>query len=75
MENNQNKRIEVGTPACGLLCAAVGVIIAFLLIFLGFFKTLLIAALAGLGYFIGACENKGELFKKVVDRFVPRKGE
>lgn len=68
-------RFAVGTPACGLLCAALGVVLALCLIFLGFWKTLLIVVLGGVGYFCGACGRKAELLKETVDRIVPKKGE
>lgn len=71
----ENKRFEIGTPACGLLCAAIGIAVALCLIFFGFWKTLLILVLAGFGYFCGACDQKTELFKKTIDRIVPKKGE
>lgn len=71
----ENKRFEIGTPACGLLCAGLGIVLALCLIFLGFWKTLLILVLGGVGYFCGACSNKAELFRKTVDRVVPKKGE
>ena len=71
----ENKRFEVGTPACGLLCAVLGVLLALCLIFFGFWKTLLIVALGGIGYFCGACKNKTELFRSGIDRIVPKKGE
>ena len=34
-----------------------------------------IAAMFAVGYFVGACDHKAELFKRIVDRFVPKKGE
>ncbi|MBE5777911.1 MAG: DUF2273 domain-containing protein [Clostridiales bacterium] len=72
---DNNKRFEVGTPACGLLCAALGIVLALCLIFLGFWKTLLIFVLGGVGYFCGACKNKSELFRATIDRIIPKKGE
>ena len=58
-ESNQNKNwFQVGTPQCGILFGLVGVAIALCLIFLGFWKTVLIALFFGLGYVLGAFRNK-----------------
>lgn len=69
------RKFTVGTKRCGVLCGAVGALIALCLILFGFWNTVLIAAMFGAGYFLGVCPNKGELLKKLVDRFVPKKGE
>lgn len=61
-ESNQNK-FQHGTPMCGIVCGLVGVIIALSLIFLGFWKTLLILVMFGIGYVLGAFSNK----KKTLD--------
>ncbi|MBR2925705.1 MAG: DUF2273 domain-containing protein [Clostridia bacterium] len=58
-QSNQNKNwFQVGTPQCGILFGLVGVAIALSLIFLGFWKTVLIALFFGLGYVLGAFRNK-----------------
>jgi len=58
-ESNQNKSwFQVGTPQCGILFGLVGVLLALGLIFLGFWKTVLIVLFFGLGYVLGAFRNK-----------------
>ena len=58
-ESKQNMNwFQVGTPQCGILFGLVGVLVALSLIFLGFWKTVLIALFFGLGYVLGAFRNK-----------------
>ncbi len=57
-ETNQNKKLQVGTPLCGIVYGLVGVVIALCLLYLGFWKTLLIVAFFAIGYVIGAFNNK-----------------
>lgn len=75
--NNQNGGdwLKIGTTQCGLLLGACGVAIAFLLIFLGFWNTLLVLALFALGYWIGAIEGKTNFIKNTINRLFPPKGE
>lgn len=65
----------IGTPQCGAIMAALGAAVAFMLLFMGFWRTLLVAVLAAAGYFIGACANKGESIKRMVNRAIPPKSE
>ena len=64
---------EGGTPQCGMLCAAAGVILAFMLIFMGFWSTLFVAVLAFLGWFAGGVKDKKEFCRRVANRFFPPK--
>ncbi len=66
---------SIGTAQCGLLLGGAGAAIAFMLIFLGFFKTLLVAALFALGYWIGSRANKAAFIKGTINRLFPPKGE
>lgn len=52
-----------------------GVIIALMLLFLGLWRTLFIAAFCAAGYFAGACANKTEIVKGWINRLFPPKGE
>lgn len=65
----------IGTPQCGLLMGLAGVALAFLLIFVGFWKTLLIALFFVGGFALGACGKKAETMKKLINRMFPPKGE
>lgn len=53
-ENTCNKKFQLGTPACGLLCGLIGIVIALAFLFLGFWRTLFVAVLFVLGYAVGA---------------------
>ena len=66
---------QIGTPQCGIALGLIGVIVAFMLLFLGFWRTLLVAALFGVGYFFGASANKGETVKKAINRLFPPKND
>lgn len=75
--DEQNKRsfFRTGTPRCGILCAALGALVALMLLYLGFLRTLFVALLAAVGYFLGAESNKAETLKKMVNRLFPPKNE
>lgn len=76
MENqNGNMWLKIGTAQCGLILGGVGVAIAFMLIFLGFWNTVLVAALFGFGYWIGAIEGKSNRIKRTINKLFPPKGE
>lgn len=66
---------KIGTTKCGLLMGACGALLAFMLIFLGFWNTVLVAALFLLGYWIGAIEGKTNFIKNTINRLFPPKGE
>lgn len=66
---------QIGTPQCGIALGLLGVIVAFMLLFLGFWRTLFVAALFGVGYFFGASANKGETVKKAINRLFPPKND
>ena len=65
MQESNQKKLQVGTPLCGIVFGLVGVIIALSLIFLGFWKTLLILVLFGIGYVLGAFGNKAKVEEAV----------
>lgn len=58
MQESNQKKLQVGTPLCGIVFGLVGVVIALSMIFLGFWKTLLVLVLFGIGYVLGAFGNK-----------------
>jgi len=66
---------QIGTPQCGIMLGLLGVIVAFMLLFLGFWRTLFVAFLFGVGYFLGASANKGETVKKAINRLFPPKND
>lgn len=66
---------QVGTPQCGFLFAMVGVVIALMLIFLGFWNTLVTVLFALIGYALGAFTNKTVAIKSYINKIFPPKGE
>ena len=64
-----------GTPACGLFCAVVGVIVGCMVLLLGFWNTVLLALLAALGAFIGGVKNKPAAIKRFINRVLPARDD
>lgn len=69
------KFFQIGTPECGAAMGLAGVVVAFMLLFLGFWRTLFVAVLFGVGYFLGASANKGESIKKAINKVFPPRNE
>jgi len=65
----------VGTPQCGLLGAAIGALLAVLLLTIGLWKTLFIALFALIGAFFGGVRNKLDAVRRLINRSFPEKGE
>lgn len=55
-----------GTPACGVFCGVLGILLAILLLTIGFWKTLFVALLCAVGVFLGAVKDKASDRKSVV---------
>ena len=51
---------------CGIVFGLVGVLLALSLIFLGFWKTLLIVVMFGIGYVLGAFNNKKKFLEATI---------
>ena len=65
--------LKKGTPLCGLILGAILVGIGALMMLIGFWKTLLLCVLFGVGYFLGTVENKREFFKTTANKLIPDK--
>lgn len=65
------KDFKWGTPAFGFFLGAVFVLCGALVMWIGFWKTLILAVLFAAGYFIGAVRDKSSFMKSTVDRVVP----
>ena len=65
--------LKKGTPACGLILGTVLVVLGALIMWIGFWKTLLLALLFALGYFLGAIDKKKEFLKNTANRLIPEK--
>ena len=72
---NEEKKLKIGTPKCGLVCALLGAVLALMLVFLGFWRTLFVAFFAAVGYFLGACDNKTDTIKGWINKRFPPKNE
>lgn len=62
-----------GTPLCALAYAALGVILATLLLTIGFWRTLFIAVFAALGALAGGISNKRDAVRVAINRSFPPK--
>jgi len=69
------KFFQIGTPLCGLTFGLIGVIIAVLLLYIGLWRTLFIAAFFGAGYFLGVTSDKGETIKNLINKLFPPRNE
>lgn len=65
------RMFTVGTVECAIFFGVVALVIAILILLLKW-KALLIVAMVGLGLFIGGVANKKALFKKMVNKIVPK---
>lgn len=68
MENKQNQK-------SGLIGAGIGAVLAALLLFIGFWKTLLVLVFAGAGYWIGVNGLLKGGVKETINRVVPGKDD
>lgn len=65
--------LKKGTPACGLILGTVLVVLGALVMWIGFWKTLVLALLFTLGYFLGAIDKKKEFLKNTANKLIPEK--
>ena len=56
-----------------LIGAAIGAVIACLIMLLGFWRVFFVCLMAGLGAFLLGAEDKKETIRKIVDRIIPNK--
>ena len=66
-------KLKRGTPAFGVLLGCVLAAAGALVMIIGFWKTLVLCILFGIGYFLGTVENKGEFMKNAANRLIPDK--
>ncbi len=60
-----------GTPQYGLIWGIGFVVLAFLLLFIGFWKTLFVVLLFTVGLFIGAVKDKQAFVKNIINKLFP----
>jgi uncharacterized membrane protein len=63
--------MEWGTPQCGIFWGIVGIVVALLLLFVGFWKTLFVAVLFAVGLFFGGVKDKTAFIKNLINRIFP----
>ena len=64
-------KLKKGTPLCGLALGGVLTLAGALVMLIGFWKTLILFLLFGLGYFLGTVENKKDFLKTTANRLIP----
>jgi len=69
------KFFQIGTPRCGLAFGLIGIALAFMFLFLGFWRTVFVAVFFAAGYFLGASSDKAEALKKAINKMFPPKSE
>ena len=62
------KLTEPGTPQAAFFFGILGLIVALLLLLIGFWKTLLVAVCCAVGCFLGGVQNKAEFIRRIVNR-------
>ena len=62
-----------GTPGFGMTLGLIFAGIGALVMAIGFWKAMLLAALFAIGYFLGAVEDKGRFFRDTANRVIPEK--
>lgn len=65
------KMFQIGTPECAITFAVIAMVLALLFLVLGFWQTLLIAALVLVGAFIGGVKDKKEWIRNLVNKLFP----
>jgi uncharacterized membrane protein len=72
---DKSKWFSIGTQHCGWLIGLCGAALAFMLIFLGFWKTLLVCLFFAAGYMLGSNNQKIVGVKNFINKIFPPKGE
>ena len=62
------KATEPGTPQAAIFYGVIGLIVALLLLLIGFWKTLLVVVCCLAGVFLGSVKDKAGFFRRVMDR-------
>lgn len=60
---------QPGTPQAALFCGVIGVVVAMLILIIGFFKTLLIVICCAIGLFIGGVKDKKAFIQQLISFF------
>ena len=65
--------LKRGTPVCGIIIGLALVALGALVMLIGFWQTLILAALFAIGYFLGTVENKSDFIKNTANKLIPNK--
>ena len=65
--------LKKGTPQYGLVLGTALTLLGALVMLIGFWKTLILAVLFAVGYFLGTVENKSEFMKNAANKLIPDK--
>lgn len=60
---------EPGTPQSALFCGVIGVVVAMLILIIGFAKTMLIVLCCAIGLFIGGVKDKKAFLRNIISFF------
>lgn len=64
---------KIGTPECAVTSAVIAMLLALLVLLVGFWKALLIALVMLLGAFLGGVKNKRDSVSAFINRIFPPK--
>ncbi len=67
------KKFKIGTPTAGIILGSIMVALGVLVMLIGFWRTLILACLFGIGYFVGAVDNMGEFIREKANKIIPDK--
>ena len=67
------KPLKKGTPVFGIILGLVFAALGVLVMVIGFWKTLVLAVLFCIGYFLGAVENKNSFVRQTANKLIPEK--
>ena len=65
--------LKKGTPGFGLVLGAALTVLGALVMWIGFWKTLVLFLLFMIGYFIGSVDNKRDFVKNTANKLIPEK--
>ena len=69
------RKFEKGTPEYGLILGVLGAVVAAMILFFGFWRTVFVAVLFAAGYFIGSSKDKAETVRAFINKRFPPKDE
>ena len=74
-KEKKDMRIEKGTPGFGILIGLILAGMGALVMWIGFWRALILIALFGVGYFLGSVDNKEAFLKETANRIIPAKDD